>query len=39
MTPQPQQPEFWLINESELNELALYFREHRYPQIAKRGGQ
>jgi len=41
-TPQPQREhcdqQYWLINEAELNELALYFREHKYPHIAKRGG-
>jgi hypothetical protein len=28
----------YVINEVKLNEFALYFREHRFPHIAKRGG-
>jgi hypothetical protein len=28
----------YIISEEQLNELALYFREHQYPHIAKRGG-
>jgi hypothetical protein len=34
---QPQQ-EYYLVSTEELNELALYFREHKYPHIAKAGG-
>jgi hypothetical protein len=33
----PQQ-EYYLVSTEELNELALYFREHKYPHIAKAGG-